>query len=873
MKFQIASRRTAHRGHDGFTILEVMLALTASVVILLITTRVLRSLGDRITDSQSDITLNADLRDHSIRIRGDLRRSHIKSVGGQPNLAEGYLTYYEGHMTDATTTHVALARADRPDVDVDYLPINRFGDIDDYLAFTATATDGQPPFMGYIPRGVLAAHVFVDLFRQRGAAPTLLEIGRVMDLPGAYTAEDASELVPFFSNRAEIVYYTSPQWNGVPADGLPAAQDPFGGRPTYRDLDGDLLPDRMRLHRRVLLVRDDLNMSLTDIDTFDNGGYAPADTPPSVDALPFLFVSGTAAQLQPLSTNQYSLGTNGTYDDGDPQFEFGTNAATWGQRGPSTTLDAPGRWSAGVTGNSPNWLAGLARLQQVMDLSLARYVNEQVAPTPLTATDAVTGESYGMPSRLVFANSLASLSEPQNRFAHVRMPRALLAATPTGSTMPMLALGPPIPFLTANEAVHYTEATPQDFHRFPAPAAAGTFPPVPTVVRHLGSQADPDGVSASATAGTHQPADRSSLSQTDIEAFYVNRFGKFTMTGFLRPEFLLSDRAYATNQSDYIEINRARQDVIVDDLLSFDVRIFADNIPAYTYLGHTTNPYDGNGEPGGNGIDDDDNGTIDDTGEVGWAGNASDDQPIDLDSLNVFRTQQFTPGAANGYFAVDGTRGFVDLNFLRLAGHQLGGAARPGVTRTTLFNGGLLGTDAADAAAGKPIFGINEYPPGTDTIKPFPLNMQAAGMFVINQGSTAMVNSFFQSRFETRVGYEADDFDQESAAGITDAAYTQQYGTRDNTGVPVSVVGGNVFVSGRTWTPAQPVAPGNIVAPALDINANAPNTPGALETSSATDYQSPPPVNQVIPGIQVYLRLYDSAAGRIRQQAITVSLR
>ena len=80
----------------------------------------------------------------------------------------------------------------------DYYPTSRFGDIDDYLAFTARAEEGSP-FVGFIPQGVLMAHRYAD------GNMTATEIAN-------YTNADAVTFVPFYSNQAEIAYWLSPRW-------------------------------------------------------------------------------------------------------------------------------------------------------------------------------------------------------------------------------------------------------------------------------------------------------------------------------------------------------------------------------------------------------------------------------------------------------------------------------------------------------------------------------------------------------------------------------------------------------------------------------------------------------------------------------------
>lgn len=851
---------------SAFTILEVLLALTASLFIMLAATRVLKSLGDRINVSQSEIGLQRELRDVAIQLRNDLANATYaialdngdESNAVSNNAASGYVTYHEGHMTENTTTHVQLATIDAGVAPSgDFFPTNRFGDLDDYLAFTArvNSADGDEPFLGYIPRGVLAAHAYIDLFDKYNRAPTAAEMEALYGAP--YTAAASVELVPFFSDQAEIVYFTSPGWNDVPLDvgdtNYDAANDPTNGRLTYRDANGDLLPDRVRLHRRTLLIRDDLNLTLDNMEAHGSPITINGNPPGTTSTLPFLSVEGGTPVLRPFSSR---VGNQGF------AAPFAYNLNVWTGNQANEFLWAPGVWNAGVTNNSPNWLTGVARVQQVMDLSLSRITNDWATPAT-TGAPAVTEQSYGMPSRFLRCNSLDNLRRPENRFAYVRMPTAPLlrvatgnAAFANGSTMPMLALGPPIPYLTDAERIHDPNNPARPYMPFNG-----------TVLRNLPSQADPDGISGAATAGPFlTPAQRASAPDPDRLAFLtaVNRYGKHTLTGFLRPEFALPDVAFGpqinpTQARVAYEINRSRTDVIVSDVLAFDVKMFVSDRPGYTWLG-------GDGVEGSPGDDDGDGSASDvdmvfDTEEVGFA--SSDDEIVPLDFLNVRQAVASAgtgPATGSNPFAFQLTPegGFIDLNYLRLAGHPIGGIADPGIGRVDLFNAGLLG-NAGGFTDGRTPFGIGLDAPGGN-VKTIPLDFQRAGLVTLRTSNAFdNVSSFMQNRYETRQPYSGDGFDQESTRTLINGTYTLQYGvaSTNTTAQPPAVV--DLASSDRIWTSFAET--GGSASPAF-------NGPGAIDIPGGAE-QSPPVVTAP-GGFEIRLRFYDRSQARIRQQAVVV---
>ena len=70
-KFHSPSQQTL----PGFTIVEVMIALAASLLLMLGLTRAYKLIGDRITESQSNLEMGSTLRDIAFRLRDELRNT------------------------------------------------------------------------------------------------------------------------------------------------------------------------------------------------------------------------------------------------------------------------------------------------------------------------------------------------------------------------------------------------------------------------------------------------------------------------------------------------------------------------------------------------------------------------------------------------------------------------------------------------------------------------------------------------------------------------------------------------------------------------------------------------------------------------------
>ncbi len=825
----------------GFTILEVLIALTASLLLMLGLARAYKLLSNKITSRQSELDLSSRLRDVALRLRDELQRATCDMrPPAQQGAAEGYLVYHEGPFTDSTTILGSVANP--TPLAEKYFPDSRFGDFDDFLAFTATAKEGAP-FAGFIPRAILDAKRYAN--NQLSPA----EITNYNNIAGY-----GSQLVPFYSGIAEIAYWVSPQWERN-ADGslvyenqVPDSGGAFSLYPVYRDRNEDLLPDRLQLHRRVLLVRPDLNMTPSEMNAVNRLANASSTVPATpattrnVPTIPFLVPNGSGVEIVPVSD------------------ESGANVSLFPN---NTFLSAPGVWSAGANNASPNWLTGIARLQQAMDLSISRVADRWSVPA--TTVAPAVSPTYGMPTAILRANSLDALSKPENRFAHVRIPHSLISGT-EGSSMPQIALCPPHPYLTARYSTPPSLPDPND----PLMSAGSTPTTFPAQAHHV--VGSPPG-----------------------DAPYLDTFGRFTMTTFLRPEFNLADRVsdVAAGGTSVAFVNRGGSDVIAEDLVGFDIQIFDPNAPRFVWRGP-------NGVPGNVGNDDGltVGGVAAETAEeLGWPG--SDDEFVSVNDPRIDEVlvnngnrslSNWNQTPATVFDVVD--RGdFVDLGYTRLAGGPMRGLvqfdeagneiARP-PTPTTVFS---RYEDFASPYSG---FEYNGSPsvrfgPGpTAYYSFFPKSWEQSGRFIISSaGGSNTVSSFYQPVYDTWTdGYGSDGMDQEGrfSAAQFGVVPTYQYAfavAGATTGVPgfqESRVAqnnpGTVSnlqrpVSVRRWSSFDG-AVGN-QGEFVDQNAGNEQIP---ENLSTTPIELSPPIRDPLRAIKISIRINDFAAETIRQQTV-----
>ena len=434
MQIKLNPPPAASEDRSAFTLVEMLIAMAVTLLMMAAIARGFAFVGERVKDSRGNLQLSADSSDITTRLRDELSRCTVDltpNTGG-PDQA-GYFLYYDGPITDVTSSIFAAE-----DVPENPTPLSRYGDFDDYLAFTAVASPGTW-FTGKVPRYLLDRRSVERLAVNRDADTSKHIAYDPVDFPG-----NPWDPIVIRSRYAEIIYFSSPEYSE------------FVPTPIFADAETDGLPDRIRLHRRVLLIRPDLNLEAT--------GQLPIR--PMSDAL---FMQ---ADAWPTATN--------------------------------TTVQS----SANV---NDGWLYGMAGVHQQCDLSIRRVL-------------ASTG-NVGEPTNNVAANSLADLAKPHNRFAHVRAPLGGGLGNPT--SMPVLALGERVSVLN-----RMTDGG----------SSVRISPP------NTGTVITPDGLS-----------------------------------GFLRPEFILgSDKSHLKIASQAWGSHRLGEDVVINNLLSFDVKIYDPSVRSFT---------------------------------------------------------------------------------------------------------------------------------------------------------------------------------------------------------------------------------------------------------------------------------------------------
>ncbi len=266
----------------GFTLVELLIAMAITLLLMAGLAKAFAMIGKTMKEGRSKVSLSGKLRGLSFRVRSDLRS---RTVQARPPIRsedeQGYFLYYEGPLTEHSAAlfgHEAFRYTRGGDevgssspafaTTVDgptYYRHSRFGDIDDYIAFTAEApADGW--FTGKVP---------------------------------AYLVDDdpniADPMEPRIirSKYAEIIIWASPTWQVDPTTNDLAYAPAPSGMPLYVDDNNDLIPDSVTLHQRVLLIRPDLNDSGTISNTsagasFDSdflrtvGGGGPGNVPPQL---------------------------------------------------------------------------------------------------------------------------------------------------------------------------------------------------------------------------------------------------------------------------------------------------------------------------------------------------------------------------------------------------------------------------------------------------------------------------------------------------------------------------------------------------------------------------------------------------------------
>ena len=243
----------------GMTLIEVLIATALTLMIMLALAQGFKTTSQSISSGRARLTSSDQLRSISTLLRSDLQGLTVSTTvhpqsSKSPN---GYFVYYDGALSDSTAM---LFNYVPTGVEIeDKLSASRWSDIDDMMMFTAKARDGQW-FYGRVPLALMKIH----------SGDT-----------GSIRFQDWLTDVTIASEYAEIAWFMRPL-NEVGMLNNPDPQKPNNTDYSYSpsstpvndvipvvDLNGDNIPDpdgmpdRVALCRRVMLIRPDLDVSIS----------------------------------------------------------------------------------------------------------------------------------------------------------------------------------------------------------------------------------------------------------------------------------------------------------------------------------------------------------------------------------------------------------------------------------------------------------------------------------------------------------------------------------------------------------------------------------------------------------------------------------
>jgi prepilin-type N-terminal cleavage/methylation domain-containing protein len=330
---RLAGSTTRRSVRRGFTLVEMMIAVAVTLLMMVALAEVFSRLGRSLKASRAEVELSQLSRDIAQPLRDQLRRCTVDLSAPTDRLkSEGYLTYFDGPWTDATGMPITVPTDGQA-------PFSKYGDFDDYIAFTAYAGEGS--FTGKVPA------YLVDPSQD----------------PLVNTSGSADPLRPVVvsSKYAEIIYWIGPEYVTTtvgsattftlrPETGLPFFRDVLDASTTGIDptpgVAGDGIPDRMVLHRRILLIRPDLNTELTTV--------------------------GTTTGVPVLPSRSLPRPSDGVFFD---------------------TAIIPGATGGDLA--DEDWLTGMSRVHQLFDISLRRVIDPVTgARTNRVACNSLSDLSY-----------------------------------------------------------------------------------------------------------------------------------------------------------------------------------------------------------------------------------------------------------------------------------------------------------------------------------------------------------------------------------------------------------------------------------------------------------------------------------------------
>ena len=243
----------------GMTLIEVLIATALTLMIMLALAQGFKTTSQSISSGRARLTSSDQLRSISTLLRSDLQGLTVSTTvhpqsSKSPN---GYFVYYDGPLSDSTAM---LFNYVPTGVEIeDKLSASRWSDIDDAMMFTAKARDGQW-FYGRVPLALMKIH--------SGDIATIRFQDWVTDVT---IASEYAEIAWFMRplNEVGMLNNPDPQKPSNTDYSYSPASTPVNDVIPVVDLNGDGIPDpdgmpdRVALCRRVMLIRPDLDVSIS----------------------------------------------------------------------------------------------------------------------------------------------------------------------------------------------------------------------------------------------------------------------------------------------------------------------------------------------------------------------------------------------------------------------------------------------------------------------------------------------------------------------------------------------------------------------------------------------------------------------------------
>jgi hypothetical protein len=300
----------------GMTLIEVLIATALTLMIMLALAQGFKTTSQSISSGRARLTSSDQLRSISTLLRSDLQGLTVSTTvhpqsSKSPN---GYFVYYDGPLSDSTAM---LFNYVPTGVEIeDKLSASRWSDIDDMMMFTAKARDGQW-FYGRVPLALMKIH--------SGDIASI----RFQDwLTDVTIASEYAEIAWFMRplNEVGMLNNPDPQNTNGNYSSTPGST-PVNDVIPVVDLNGDSIPDpdgmpdRVALCRRVMLIRPDLDVSISKLSAVpDDEQLIAAPLPVDLnDADSFRYQMRFAYQRTDLSVRKH-------WDAANSRFVLKTNS-------------------------------------------------------------------------------------------------------------------------------------------------------------------------------------------------------------------------------------------------------------------------------------------------------------------------------------------------------------------------------------------------------------------------------------------------------------------------------------------------------------------------------------------------------------------